>query len=75
LQPLQTLFDVATGHAGADQGGRPVVAVQIVKRVLFVELNPSLVFGLRHAGLPFSDGAATQGKSENVPKPFFAFAL
>jgi len=52
-----------------------MVPVQIVKRVLFVELNPSLVFGLRHAGLPFSDGAATQGKGENVPKPFFAFAL
>jgi hypothetical protein len=51
-----------------------VVAVEIVKGLLTVKLNPSLKFSLAHVGLQFAN-RLTKGKSKDVPKPILALTL
>jgi hypothetical protein len=48
--------------------------MQVIKGVIFVKLNPSLKFSLRHIGLQFANRLA-KGKGKDVPKPILALAL
>jgi hypothetical protein len=54
-----------------DERGGPVVAVEVVKRVVAVELAPGCEFALRDAGLQLADGFAER-EGKDVPEPRLA---
>jgi len=54
-----------------DERGGTVVAVEIVERVVSVELAPGCELALRDAGLQLADGFAER-EGEDVPEPRLA---
>jgi len=74
LQPFKPFFNVTASQRNTYQRSRAVVAVEIIKGLLTIKLNPSLEFSLAHVGLQFAN-RLTKGKGKDVPKPILALTL
>lgn len=68
MQQIDALLKVATAHRDGHQRSGPVIAMQVVKWELEIELTPVLELFGKQRGLQLTDRFA-QREGEDVPEP------
>lgn len=70
VQPIKLVLDVAAAGHLRYQGRRPVIAVQVIKRVRPVELDPVTELALAHSPLQLTH-CFPERQGQHMPEPLF----